>query len=36
MSKLPDTASPLYEKVKTYVLDAIVSGAWPRIQRMTS
>ena len=33
MSKLPDTASPLYEKVKTYVLDAIGSGAWPRNQR---
>ena len=36
MSKLPDTASPLYEKVKTYVLDAIGSGAWPRNQRMPS
>jgi GntR family histidine utilization transcriptional repressor len=36
MPKLPETASPLYEKVKAYVLDSIGSGAWPRNQRVPS
>jgi GntR family transcriptional regulator, histidine utilization repressor len=36
MHKLPETASPLYAKVKTYVLDAIGSGAWPRNRRVPS
>lgn len=36
MQKLPETASPLYEKVKAYVIGAIGSGAWPRNQRVPS
>lgn len=36
METLPDTASPLYEKVKDYVLGNIGSGRWPRNQKLPS
>ncbi|RWE80074.1 MAG: histidine utilization repressor, partial [Mesorhizobium sp.] len=29
MIRLPETAGPLYEKVKDYVLGNIGSGKWP-------
>jgi GntR family histidine utilization transcriptional repressor len=36
MITLPNTASPLYEKVKDYILHNIGSGAWPSNQRLPS
>lgn len=36
MNTLPDSASPLYEKVKDYVLGNIGSGKWPRNQKLPS
>lgn len=36
MDTLPDDAAPLYEKVKTLVLDKIRSGAWPSNSRLPS
>jgi GntR family histidine utilization transcriptional repressor len=36
MSRLPDAASPLYEKVKDYVLANIENGAWRRDARLPS
>jgi len=36
MSHLPDAASPLYEKVKDYILQNIGAGVWTRHQRLPS
>ncbi|WP_137155453.1 histidine utilization repressor [Rhizobium sp. FKL33] len=36
MANLPETAGPLYEKVKEYILDHIISGAWGKDQRVPS
>ncbi|MDH6265147.1 GntR family histidine utilization transcriptional repressor [Rhizobium sp. SG_E_25_P2] len=36
MANLPETAGPLYEKVKDYILDHIGSGAWGKDQRVPS
>lgn len=36
MSPLPDSASPLYEKVKTYILNRIGSGAWEANSKIPS
>ncbi len=34
--ELPETAGPLYEKVKAQVLDNIRSGRWPGNHRLPS
>ena len=36
MTTLPDAASPLYEKVKDYILQNIGAGVWIRDQRLPS
>lgn len=36
MTMLPDAASPLYEKVKEYILHNIGNGAWPKNRRLPS
>jgi len=36
LNNLPESASPLYEKVKDYVLGNIGSGRWDRSQRLPS
>ncbi|TIW30662.1 MAG: GntR family transcriptional regulator, partial [Mesorhizobium sp.] len=36
MIRLPETAGPLYEKVKDYVLGNIGSGKWPKDRRLPS
>jgi GntR family histidine utilization transcriptional repressor len=36
MTNLPQTAGPLYEKVKTYILDHIGKGSWGQDERLPS
>lgn len=36
MSALPEAASPLYERVKTYIVGHIADGRWSRDQRLPS
>lgn len=36
MANLPDAASPLYEKVKEYILRNVSTGVWTREQRIPS
>ncbi|TIP32090.1 MAG: GntR family transcriptional regulator, partial [Mesorhizobium sp.] len=36
MSALPDTASPLYEKVKEYILTNIGTGKWSKDRKLPS
>src|SRR5262249_13642897 len=36
MATLPDTASPLYEKVKDYILTNIGAGLWSKDQKLPS